>query len=185
MRAWLRPSRVLPVGGVALAWVTLFELNAYWFEFLAISPYVGWVFLPAALRVLAVLLFKRRGVLGLFLGAVITNAPLWRTEWGDALALSAVSALAPALAIWLGFRWLKLEPNLNGLNGWQLLALSALAALSSSVLHGLLFYAIEHDTHWLGAMLPMTVGDFAGTLMVLYSAYFVMYWWRPKTERRS
>ena len=132
MRGWLKPDRVLPVGGVALAWVALFELNAYWFEFLVVSPYVGWIFLPAALRVLAVLLFKARGVLGLFLGALITNASLWGAQWLDALALSAVSALAPALALWLGFRWLKLEPTLQGLNGRQLLALSAIAALSNS-----------------------------------------------------
>ena len=178
MRGWLKPDRVLPVGGVALAWVALFELNAYWFEFLAVSPYVGWIFLPAALRVLAVLLFKARGVLGLFLGALITNSPLWGAEWWDALALSAVSALSPALALWLGSRWLKLEPTLHGLNGRQLLTLSAIAALSSSALHALLFYAIEHNTHWPNAMLSMTVGDFAGTLMVLYSAYFVMRWWR-------
>ena len=180
MRGWLKPDRVLPVGGVALAWVALFELNAYWFEFLAVSPYVGWIFLPAALRVLAVLLFKARGVLGLFLGALITNSPLWGAEWWDALALSAVSALSPALALWLGSRWLKLEPTLHGLNGRQLLTLSAIAALSSSALHALLFYAIEHDTPWPNAMLSMTVGDFAGTLMVLYSAYYVMRWWRPK-----
>ena len=180
MRGWLKPDSVMPVGGVALAWVALFELNADWFEFLAVSPSVGWIFLPAALRVLAVLLFKTRGVLGLFLGALITNASLWGAEWGDALALSAVSALSPALALWLGSRWLKLEPTLQGLNGRQLLTLSAIAALSSSALHALLFYAIEHDTPWPNAMLSMTVGDFAGTLMVLYSAYFVMRWWRPK-----
>jgi hypothetical protein len=180
MREWLKPDRVLPVGGVALIWVALFKLNAYWFEFLAVSPYVGWIFLPAALRVLAVLLFKGRGVLGLFLGALMTNASLWGTEWWDAFSLSAVSALAPALAIGLGFRWLKLEPTLNGLNGWQLLTLSALAALTNSVLHGLLFYALDYDTPWQSAMLSMTVGDFAGTLLVLYSAYFAMRWWRPK-----
>jgi hypothetical protein len=180
MRAWIKPGWVLPVGGVALTWVALFELNAYWFEFLAVSPYVGWVFLPAALRVLAVLLFKTRGVLGLFLGALITNASLWGAEWWDALALSAVSALSPALALWLGVRWLDLMPTLDGLKGWQLLALSALAAVSNSVLHGLLFYVIEHEMPWHNAIVSMTVGDFAGTLIVLYSAYFVMRWWQPK-----
>lgn len=180
MRGWLKPDGVLQVGGVALAWVALFELNRYWFKFLEVSPYVGWIFLPAALRVLAVLLFKARGVAGLFLGAIITNAPLWGAQWLDALALSAVSALAPALALWLGVRWFKLQPSLEGLDGRQLLALSAFAAVCSSVLHGFLFYAIEHDTPWQNVIVSMTVGDSAGTLMVLYSAYFIMRWWRPK-----
>lgn len=180
MRGWLKPDGVLQVGGVALAWVALFELNRYWFKFLEVSPYVGWIFLPAALRVLAVLLFKARGVAGLFLGAIITNAPLLGAHWLDALALSAVSALAPALALWLGVRWFKLQPSLEGLDGRQLLALSAFAAVSNSVLHGFLFYAIKYDTPWQNVIVSMTVGDFAGTLMVLYSAYFIMRWWRPK-----
>lgn len=180
MRVWIKPAWVLPVGGVALAWVALFELNAYWFEFLSITPYVGWIFLPAALRLLAVLLFKARGVWGLFLGALITNAPMWENDGFDALCLSAVSALSPALALWLGARWLKLMPMLDGFNGWQLLALSALAALCNSVLHGLLFHLIEHEMPWHDAILSMTIGDFAGTLLVLYSAYFLMRWWRPK-----
>lgn len=180
MRGLLKPDRVLTVGGVALAWVALFELNAYWFEFLVISPYVGWVFLPAALRVLAVLLFRWRGVLGLFIGALITNSPLLSAQWFDALALSSTSALAPALSLWLAYRWFKLKPALDGLSGSQLLALSGLAAVCSSVLHSLVFSIIEHDTPWHNTIVSMTVGDFAGTLMVLYSAYFVMRWWQPK-----
>jgi hypothetical protein len=32
----------------------------------------------------------------------------------------------------------------------------------------------------MSAILPMTVGDFAGTLIVLYTAYFVMRWLQPK-----
>ena len=174
------PVGVLPVGGVALVWVALFELNDYWFEFLTVSPYVGWVFLPAALRLLAVLLFKAKGVWGLFLGAAITNGPLWSVDWFDALALSATSALAPVVALWLGVRWLSLMPTLDGLKGWQLLALSALAAVSNSALHGLLFYAIEYEMPWHSAIVSMTVGDFAGTMMVLYSAYFLVRWWQPK-----
>jgi hypothetical protein len=47
-------------------------------------------------------------------------------------------------------------------------------------LHGFVFYAIEHDTPWQNAIVSMTVGDFVGTLMVLYSAYFIVRWWRPK-----
>ena len=180
MRSWLNLDWVLPVGGVALAWVALFELNTYWFEFLTISPYVGWVFLPAALRVLAVLLFRWRGVMGLFIGALITNAPLMNAQLFDALALSTTSALAPALSLWLAYRWFQLKPALDGLSGWQLLVLSGLAAVCNSVLHGLVFSIIDHDTPWHNAIVSMTVGDFVGTLMVLYSAYFVTRWWQPK-----
>lgn len=180
MPVFLKPQWILPVGGVALAWVALFKLNAYWFELLTVSPYVGWIFLPAALRVLAVLVFKGRGVAGLFLGAMITNAPLLTDQLYQAVALSTMSAVAPALALWLGIRWFKLSPSLDGLSGSKLLALAGLAAVCSSLLHSLLFIWIKQDSQWKEAILPMTVGDFAGTLLVLYTAYFVMRWMRPK-----
>lgn len=180
MPNFLKPSWVLPVGGVALTWVALFKLNAYWFEFLSVSPYVGWIFLPAAVRVLSVLVFRGRGVWGLFLGAMITNAPLLSHQLFEALALSTMSAVAPALALWLGIRWFKLTPALNGLNGWQLLGLSGLAAACSSLLHSAMFYWVKHDHEWMKAIVPMTVGDFAGTLIVLYTAYVVMRWFQPK-----
>jgi hypothetical protein len=80
---------------------------------------VGWIFLAASVRVLSVLLFRGRGVWGLFLDAMMTNAPLLSNQLFEALALSTMSAVAPALAVWLGIRWFKLRPALIGLNGWQ------------------------------------------------------------------
>lgn len=180
MRRSLGLRWVLPVVGVALAWVALFKLNTYWFEFLSISPYVGWIFLPAALRLLAVLLFRARGVAGLLLGAAVTNDTLWLSDPMLATGLSASSALAPALALWLGARWLSLSSTLAGLSGLQLVALSALAAVCSSALHGLVFLGTSLDNHWIDSLVSMTVGDFVGTLLVLYSAYALMRWRRPK-----
>jgi glucose-6-phosphate-specific signal transduction histidine kinase len=173
-----RPSWVLPVGGVALTWVVLFQLNSYWFERFNVSPYAAWIFLPAAVRVLAVLLFQGRGVWGLFLGAMITNAGLLSQHLFEALALSTMSAVAPAVAVLLGIRWFKLRPALEGMNGAQLLGLSALAAGCSSLLHTALFYLLEYKLNWVQAVTSMTVGDFVGTLIVLYTAYFVMRWAR-------
>lgn len=173
-----KASWVLPVGGVALTWVALFQLNAYWFERFNVSPYAAWIFLPAAVRVLAVLLFQGRGVLGLFVGAMITNAGLFNQHLFEALALSTMSAVAPALAVWLGIRWFKLQPALAGMNGLQLIGLSALAAACSSLLHSALFFWLSYDISWIHSVASMTVGDFVGTLIVLYSAYFVMRWVR-------
>ena len=40
---------------VALLWVALFEVNNWLFSITEVSRYINWIFLPAALRVLAVL----------------------------------------------------------------------------------------------------------------------------------
>jgi hypothetical protein len=64
------------------------------------------------------------------------------------------------------------------MNGVQLLGLSALAAGCSSLLHTALFYLLEYKFNWVQAVTSMTVGDFVGTLIVLYTAYFVMRWAR-------
>lgn len=164
------------IAWVALIWVVLFEINAAVFESVSVSPLVAWVFLPAAWRVLAVLVFRWHGVAGLALGAAITNLPLWSSEPLTAAVLSLTSALAPALAVNLGVRWWRLPDTLHGLQAAHLLAFAVLSALCSATVHAVVFLWIQpHLAGW-SVLMPMSVGDFVGTLLVLYMAYAWMRW---------
>lgn len=57
---------------VAAIWTVLFFANGYIFDAAEVAPLVSFVFLPAALRPVAVLLFGVPGVIGLILGAALT-----------------------------------------------------------------------------------------------------------------
>ncbi len=63
-------TMVAEMSGVAVLWVTLFKLNEWLFSTFEFAEHVNWIFLPAAVRVAAILLFRVRGAVGLFVGGL-------------------------------------------------------------------------------------------------------------------
>lgn len=159
---------------VVLLWTLLFELNHWLFSFVEQTPFISWVFLPAALRVVAVLLLGWRGVAGLFLGALLTNHPELGVNLLEALALSTLSAGAPWLAVVCARRWLRIAPDLAGLSFWQLFTLATIGALISASVHNAYFSVQSASHRWVDGIVPMFVGDMVGTLMVLYLSAAVL-----------
>lgn len=150
-------------------WIGLFELNAWAFASLEWTRTVDWIFLPAGVRLLAVLLWDWPGVIGLWLGAIVTGIPMFGLASPRWLAAATVSAAAPYVAIALS-RWLfDLQPTLQGLTPAALLKLSVVGAVTSVAMHSTLFWSWgqQHIAHSAVAML---VGDLSGTLIVLYVA---------------
>jgi len=110
------------------------------------------------------------GALGLFLGALATNAIFADLDLINSLIISALSALGPLAAVYLCTRWLKLPNDLSGLQRSQLLIFSVAGSIFNVFPHNLYFYlAGMADDAWSG-VIPMLVGDIVGTLTVLYVA---------------
>jgi len=167
------------VGGVVLLWVLLFRLNEQLFTELEYNAYVNWIFLPAALRVLAVLLFGWRGALGLFIGALITFDMTLGHSGLSILAQAALSALAPWVAVCWTVRWLKMSADLQGLNFKQLALLCIAGSGISAAAHTLLFSVQASDPQLLWGFMPMFGGDLLGTMLVVYAAHFVLRLYMP------
>lgn len=150
------------------AWVVLYRLNTWWFTALDWADGVNWIFLPAAVRLLAVLLFGSAGALGLFVGGLFTMSFIEEAPWPKALGIAGVSALAPLMAVGLMLRRLRLPASLCGL-GTRDLALLALASAACSVLlHNLYYWFSEQRGDPLSGLLPMFIGDIVGTVIVVY-----------------
>lgn len=173
---------VAEAGGVAVMWLVLFRLNEWLFTGLLFSDNVNWIFLPAALRVLAVLLFGWRGSIGIFLGCLITYIPDMGGTVANGLVLAVVSALAPLVAVGLTSQWLKVPADLKGLSFRQLSIMSLLGAASSALSHTLLFSYQAHDLLLLWGFFPMFTGDLMGTLLLVYSAHFFLRWCFPGSQ---
>jgi hypothetical protein len=158
--------------GVALAWVALFQVNVWLFSEIHLTTFISWIFLPAAIRMLAVMIGGWSGALGLFVGAILTNLSLLELEPFNVLILAALSALGPIVAVHLCTRWLQLPGDFAGLQRSQLLVFAVAGAVFNTFPHNLFFYTtgLSYDA-WSG-LLPMFVGDLAGTLIVLYLASF-------------
>lgn len=161
---------ILFVLGVALAWFALFQLNNWLFSRIHLTGFISWIFLPAAIRMLAVMVGGWAGTLGLFFGAILTNLSLLKYEPFNIVMLAGLSALGPLVAFNLCTRWLKLPRDLAGLQHSQLLVFAVAGAIFNSFPHNLYFYfkGLSPDA-WSGVV-PMFVGDLAGTLIVLYLA---------------
>jgi len=165
-------AMILFVLGVALLWVALYQFNAWLFDEIHLTGFISWIFLPAAIRMLSVMIGGWTGALGLFVGALLTNLNLLMFEPLNAVVIAALSALGPLVAVYLCTRWLRLPNDLAGLQRSQLLVFAVAGAVFNVFPHNLYFYltGLSYDA-WSG-ILPMFVGDLAGTLIVLYLASF-------------
>lgn len=167
------------IAGVAVVWVMLFKLNGWLFFAFDFAPNINWIFLPAAVRMAAVLLFGVRGAAGLFVGALITSSPELGGGLFSSVLAAAVSALAPLTAVYVASRQLKIPVDLQGLNFGQLAAVCIAGAALSAFAHTVLFSVQAGELETMQGFFPMFTGDLLGTLIVVYAVHFVLRFWFP------
>jgi hypothetical protein len=158
--------------GVTTVWVALYQLNNWLFSETYLNKYISWIFLPAAIRMLAVMVNGWAGVLGLFFGAILTNLSQLELEPFNVLVVAGLSALGPLAAVHLCTRWLQLPVDLAGLKRSQFLVFAVAGAIFNAFPHSLFFFMTGMSDDALSGVLPMFVGDLAGTLIVLYFSSF-------------
>jgi len=162
------PQEIAVATSVAVLWVGLYWLNDWAFYSFEKSQAASWIFLPAALRLIAVLIWGVPGALGLWLGAVVTSSQVFGT-WTPAVLIAApMTALAPLLAVTLMREPLALKPDLRGLSTSALAQLALVNATCSALLHCLVFLALNDPKANPADIFTMLVGDLVGTLVVLY-----------------
>ena len=166
--------------GVATAWVLLFRLNTVAFSHLETSKFINWVFIPAGVRLISVLLFGIYGVIGLFSGALITGSQAG-LELDTMIAVSLISAINPYLAVNFAKYCLKIDSLMQGLNAKQLLTISFFAALFNGLSHNLYFHLYIRESSILNSI-NMFIGDFVGSLIVLYTFALLIKWLRRSVK---
>lgn len=173
---------LLVVFGVVLIWLATHLSNHWLLSVYSESTYIYWVYLPAGVRILAILLFGKLGFIGLFLGAVISNIALHGRDWDEVLILSLLSALAPLLAVTTVFKLLRLPASLMGIRPVHLLAFAIAGALVNSLLHTAYLTFTKQMAVVTDGLLPMMVGDLIGTLLVLSLLALALKRWRMWTQ---
>ncbi|MFA7585502.1 MAG: hypothetical protein WCY11_04785 [Novosphingobium sp.] len=169
--------------GISIAWVAAFELNGWVFSALEHTIRAHWIFLPAALRLLAILMFGRIGAAGLVLGAYLT---VQGTAGGDAvheILLSLCSGITPLVAVGLGKWMLDVPGNLAGLRSMHIVVLCALcASLNALVLNAYLLASGRPESS-LVQILTIFVGDLLGAAIVLLLLAGILALILPRTGR--
>lgn len=155
--------------GVALTWWAAFSLNDAVFSQAELSARAHWVFLPAALRVISVLVFEELGAAGLIIGAYITLPHETPNDLPYELMLSVTSGFAPLVAIWLARTITPVAADLSNLRGKHIILLSVVSAAANSLLVNATMALAGRLTQGWIQVVAIFVGDMLGTAIVLGS----------------
>ena len=168
-------QQLLLMAFAAMAYATLFFVNNWVFAALEFTAGVNWVYLPAGLRLLLVLMFGLAGALGISVAsATISIFVYFSPDPSIGIVTGLISGFMPYLVQQLMQRFAKLDRNLLNINATSLLQLALLYAVATSFGHQI-WYAYRGVTeHFWSTVWPMFVGDLLGTVLVLYAAHAVM-----------
>lgn len=165
---------------VALVWHLTFKLNAWLFSGLEHTLRANWIFLPAALRPLAVLLFGGLGACGLVLGSLLT---VYGTSGGNPsheIVLAVSSGLLPWWAVTAGKSMFRLSDSLAGLRPKHIFALCAMCAGANAIgLNAYLWLAGRLDGDLL-QIVAIFIGDLLGSAIVLFSLSAALAFFLPR-----
>ncbi len=167
---------------IAGLWAGLYALNGWLFDRLAFSENVSWIFLPAALRMIAVLLAGWVGSLGILMGSLATCLYfLGVSDPSYVVVIASISALAPTLALLVCAGFWGVQINLAGLSAMHLLVLSTVAAGFTAIMHNAYFIILGKVDAVASSTGAMFVGDLIGTLIILYCAKWLLHALLPKS----
>jgi hypothetical protein len=154
----------------AVLFLSVFVANEWLFnsQYFAFMPGVNWIYLPAGMRLLCTLLFGGAGAIGILVASWLTCIfYFFPDDPVRSVAGSIASALAPYLVYKLAQFQYGLQPSLVNLNPTRLLLLSAVYSLANPLLHHSWLFLNGEPVG--SGFFVMVLGDFLGTLAVLYT----------------
>ena len=149
----------------ALAYLLSFELMTRLPAWLEYRPGVVLFFLPAGVKLVALLVARSWGLLGITAAGVWTAADVWQSaDWMTLLGNIAVWVGIPYLVIRLMLRWMGIHADLSNLSYLRVMGICLAATVASSVAGNA--YAVWTHTQPLAELwaraLAMALGDFLG-----------------------
>lgn len=169
------------IGTTAILFLAALALNELLFTRFEFSPGINWIYLPAGVRLLSTLLFAEAGAIGLLLVSwLVCFLYFFPHDPVRSFAGGVLASAAPYLVYRAMQKYSGLHANLLNLSPKRLLYCALAFSLGSPMLHHLWFIFYEHQQQVLGSFIAMSVGDLGGTLVVLYSAkYLLLRFQRP------
>jgi len=142
-------------------------LNEWLFAGSEFTRGINWIYLPAGVRLVSILLFGGAGALGVLLASLLaTLFYYFPDDLPRALSAAAVSAAAPYLVYLAAQRCFGLRPSLVNLNAARLTQLMLAYALAGPLMqHAVLW--LRGGSPTLSGLLVMAIGDLLGSFVVL------------------
>lgn len=167
----------------------LFKLNEYLFSSYIFSGGVNWIYLPSGLRLVFVLVFIRVGAVSVGLATFLISYLYYFDEnLITIMGVGFISGFAPWFARKICIRMYKMKPNLQDLSASALLEIALVFAVVSPVMHQVWLTWRGHTENFLQSTVVMAIGDFLGTVLVLYAIKILMSGvsgWARRSEQKS
>lgn len=165
----------LMVGATILMFLIALAINELLFTRLEFAPGINWIYLPAGVRLLSTLLFAEAGALGLLLVSwAVCFFYFFPDDPVRSFAGGVLASASPYL-VYLGMRrYGGLQAALTNLTAARLIACALAFSVASPLLHHLWFAFYEGKEDLAHSFMAMAIGDFCGTITVLYVARFVV-----------
>jgi len=152
---------------VAILYFIGFYANDALFSALEHHRGAHWIFLPAGLRLLSILLLGSSGAIGIFLGSLLVALNMAKSTPLGMIVESLISAGAPLLTYYLALRY-GLSVNLKNLNAKSLFLLATFFGAASALMHSIWYATQGVADSFTASLIAMFVGNLLGTVIVLY-----------------
>lgn len=165
------PKNLAVIGGTAIAYFLVYEINAYLFSSLAYARDVYWVFLPSGLQLAFILVFVEQGAIGIALATTLLGF-LYQPNADLSIIVGTgfLAGFAPWLARLICIDKLRLDENLKNLTSTSLLAIALVFSLLPPVLLQLLYSCCGLSNDFVVTTAVMFTGALIGTFAMLYLA---------------
>ncbi len=158
-----------------LAFIALLAVNEILFARLEFAPGINWIYLPAGLRLLCVLLFGTAGAIGLLIASwLVCFFYFFQDNYLRSFMGGVLAAAAPYFVYRVAQRFYGLDINLINLSPQRLLVCVLAYALASPLLHHLWFASQGQTGNLWSGFVVMAIGDLLGTLIVIYTIKFLL-----------
>jgi hypothetical protein len=152
----------------ALLYSTLFFFNDWLTEALKYDLGVSWIYLPAGLRLLLILIFGLAGAIGIAAASfAISYFGVFPPDLVTCLGIGLISGFAPLLAKWLIVSNIPINNDLSNLSIQKIILCIIVYALMSAGLHQFWFELRDLESGSLNHFLVMFIGDIAGSILLI------------------
>lgn len=147
-----------------------FHLNQSLDSYMLYAQGVSLIFIPAGVKLLAILVGRLPAVVGLFIASIYASTDLWINLQTAALYLFAASGVfSYTIAAFGVMKLLGIHTDLYNLRYWHIVVLSLVASVLNGIVHNV-SYLLEGVTaveaQWSNSA-AMAMGDFLGCFVVV------------------
>jgi glucose-6-phosphate-specific signal transduction histidine kinase len=153
-----------------LAFIGSWEFNHFFDSYFVYAPGISFLFIPAGVKLLCVLLGRIPAVVGLLIASVYTGTTLWTDMQMPAIYYFAlVSVLCYPISAYIVMRLLGIHRELYNLQYWHIVVLSLAASVLNGVAHNVVYIwqGVTATEEILQKAMAMAIGDFFGCFVVV------------------